>query len=148
MATQHLTFSGKASWAKVWPAQIDREYETPQRGGKWNITVELNDEDLKTYNALGIKITADVRARQPKVQFNRFERHAVLGEMGPPTVTGVEPGQLIGNDSDVTIGVEVYDYTYNKKPGRAVRLVSVHVDKLVVYEKPETPAKLVSVPAA
>lgn len=40
---------------------------------------------------------------------------------------------LIGNGSNVTVQVEVYDYAHKGKPGRAIRLESVRVNELIPY---------------
>lgn len=151
MATKRITLKGKAEWCKPWPFQIDREFEDNSKGpdpkgGNFSTVIALDDDSLKLFNALGAR--AKLKDGN-KLTLRRYERHPRLGELGPVLVSGVEPGALIGNDSDITVEVDVYDYTYNGRDSRGLRWVSVNVDNLVVYEKPplSKPAPAVGVPA-
>jgi len=136
MATKHVTLKGKAEWCKPWPGQIDREFEDPEngKGGNWSTIVILDDDSLKVFNALSAKTKLK---DGNKLTLRRYERHPSLGELGPVKVTGVDEGIAIGNGSDVSVDVECYDYTFKGRPGRALRWVSLNVDKLVEYVKPD-----------
>lgn len=136
MATTYHQLRGKAEWAKVYPGQIDREFESPEKGGNWSIVVEFDNDEFAKYKALGTK----ARPKGNKVSFRRYERSSFSEQLGSPQVTlpeGVKEGKLIGNGSDVTVGFEVYDYVYQGRPGKGVRLTDVTVNTLVEYVKPE-----------
>lgn len=153
MATKTYEFTGPVKWAKVWAGQVDRKFayqrdpETGElkmlpTGGKWDVVINLDPDQLKFYNALGTKTKA-ARLDDPErgiqkgdVRFKRNERHPSLGELGPPTVIGVEPGTAIGNGSICEVKVDVYDYPQpDGTRGFACRLVSVAVKDLVPYVK-------------
>lgn len=152
MVTKTYTFTGPVRYAKVWPAQVDRKFQTEGRGGNWSVIMNLPDSQAKLYNALGTKTKAvseqDVAifkikkpdAKNPPqvndVTFRRYERHPVLGDLGSPAVLGVSDGESIGNDSICTAVVEVYPYTFEGSTGFATRLVSLEVNTLVPYVKP------------
>lgn len=145
MATKHITLRGKSEWCKPWDFQIDREFEEADdgRGGNYATTIVLDDDSVKLFNALGAK--AKLKDGN-KLTLRRYERHPVLGELGPVEVEGVDEGTLIGNGSDISVGADVYDYTFKSRPSKALRLVSIIVDKLVEYQKPETSKPAVGVP--
>lgn len=148
-----VTFTGKALWSQVWPAQIDREFEDPSngRGGSWSIKLIVDDDNLKKFNALGakakpkriddLKNTAGLEDYLDSkfLTLRRYE-YANYGKgpepLGSPLVTGVAEGESIGNLSDVTVTVDAYPYEFKGKPSVAMRLVSVHVDNLIEYTRP------------
>jgi hypothetical protein len=145
MATRYVSIRGKAHYCKPYEGQIDRGFEDKDEGvvANWNTGLRLDDEQLRAYNALGL---SQVKVKEGNlVTFKRpeFKKDYKTGEMvpmGPPSVTlpeGVEPGSAIGNDSDITVNFEVYDYTYKNRPGRAARWNGVVVNELVEYKKPE-----------
>lgn len=152
--TQIVTFKGKALYAQPWENQIDREYEDPDsgRGGNWSIKLIVDDENLRLFNALGAKAKTKRVDELKKTDgleevinnkyltLRRYE-YANYGKgweaLGPVKVTGVAEGTAIGNLSDLTVAVEAYPFTFKGKPGIGLRLVSVHVDNLVEYKKPE-----------
>lgn len=154
MATRTVSFTGPVRWAKVWPGQVDRKFQTEARGGNWSVIMNLPEDQVKKYNALGLKnpakteedvMIAEIKAKKKgktvdmkvnDVSFHRYERHPKLGDLGSPQVTGVEEGTLIGNESVCTAIVEVYPYTFEGQAGHATRLVSLEVNKLVEYVKP------------
>lgn len=155
--TKYVTFTGPVRWAKVWPAQIDRKFQTEARGGNWSVIMNLPEEQVKVYNALGLKngakteedvMIAKIKAKkkgnkEPDMQindvsFSRSERHPKLGDLGSPKVLGVEEGKAIGNGSVCTAVVEVYPYTFEGQAGNAARLVSLEVVDLVEYVKPDS----------
>lgn len=147
--TQYIEFTGKALWAQVWPEQIDREYEDEKRGGNYSIKLIVDDENLKLFNALGSKAKAkrieDLKKTDgfedyldgKYLTFRRYERLSNGSPLSGVEVIGVDPGTSIGNLSDVTITTEVYSTEYKSKPVVGVRLVSVRVNELVKYVKPE-----------
>lgn len=138
-ATKFYEFTGPCKYARVWEGQIDRKYETPEKGGKWGIIVNLAPEDVKLWNSLGTRGKPQRLADPEKnrdvgdLQLTRFEFNK-FGPLGAPKVIGVEEGTSIGNGSIVTVRVEVYPFTYNGVPGRGARLDTVKVNELVPYE--------------
>ncbi len=148
MATKQVTLKGKVRYCKPWVGQLDTVFAVDQkgepdpRGGNWATDILLDDESEKLFKALGTK----AKQKEGYLKLRRYERHPVLGELGPVKVTGVEEGTLIGNDSEVTVTVDVYDYgdRFGKK---AMRWVALHVDNLIVYVKAEdVPRPAVAVP--
>lgn len=150
MATKRIVLRGKADFCKPWPFQIDRAFEDntkgpDPKGGNSATGLILDEESLRLFNALGAKAKLD----NGKLTLRRYERHPTLGELGPVSVRGVDEGTLIGNGSDISCEVDVYDFTYNGRSSRALRWVSLTVDNLIPYEKPAAskPAPAVGVPA-
>lgn len=157
MATKQYTFTGPVRWAKIWPGQVDRKFQTDNAGGNWSLIMNLSGspEQTKLYNALGLKngvaseedvMIANLKAKKKgktsdlkigDVTFRRNERHPSLGDLGSPAVLGVETGTAIGNDSICTATIDVYDYTFEGQTGFAARLVAVEVNDLVPYVKPD-----------
>lgn len=154
MSTKRITLSGKSDWCKPYAFQLDTEFvdnsKGPDpRGGNYSTGLILDDASKLLFSALG----ARAKAPEGRLMLRRYERHPVLGELGPVIVNGVgiEPPTLIGNGSDITCEVDVYDYTFNGRPSKGLRWVSVTVDKLVEYVKPDDvtkPAPEFSVPVA
>jgi hypothetical protein len=148
MATKRINLTGVTEWCKPWPGQIDREYEDPDngKGGNWNMVLVLDEPSIRLFSAIGAKTKLK---DGNKLTLRRYERASALGDLGAPTVTGVDEGTPIGNGSTATVGIDVYDYEFKGRPGKALRWVSVHVDNLVVYQRPEDqarPAPAVAVP--
>lgn len=136
MVTRFLRFTGECKWAKVWPVQLDKAYESEKNGGNWSVVITLNDKDFEDFKALRTRHKLD---KGKDVTFRRYER-ASFGALGAPKVEGVPEGTLIGNGSNVTVDVAVYPYTYGGRPGTGTRLERVIVNKLVEY-KPEVKAE-------
>lgn len=135
-ATEYVYLSGKASWART---------NTPDEWGNWKITLHPDAKSLEIVRDL----QADGMKNQLKkdddgyyVTFKRPTSKEFKGQIkpfNPPVVTkadGETPfiDGLIGNGSDVTITLEVYEH---KTPGggkaKAGRLAAVRVDALVPY---------------
>lgn len=139
MATTKVILRGKAVYAMVRENQKDTafaDYDEPRtKGGNWSIRLDLDDENFKIYNALGLSM---VRPKGQQVKLTRYEwmfdKDGVRKDLGPPVVTGVDADVLIGNGSDVACLLEVFDYEFKKRPGRAARLISIEVENLVPYE--------------
>jgi hypothetical protein len=144
MATKHLILKGTVEFCKPWPAQLDTAFaeEGDARGGNWNCDFIPDEDSTKAYNALGAK----AKIRDGKLKLRRYERHPVLGELGPVLVSRVDPGTAIGNGSTVTVGIDAYDYEYKGRASKGIRWVSLEVEKLVEYEKPATSKPAVGVP--
>ena len=127
MATSTHYFSGKCRWAKL--------FKPDDKYAKYNIDVQLDEAQQKLYKTFKLKgpIKED--------GFVTFRRKDTDGK---PDVVGPE-GQpitdLVGNDSEVTCKVSIYDYDNKFGKGQGARLEAVMVDKLVKYEKPEEGSK-------
>jgi hypothetical protein len=153
--TRLVEFTGKVRWAKVWPSQVDMKFKTEARGGNWSVIMNLPEDQVARYNALGLKSTAKTEEdvmiakikakkngkKEPDMQindvaFHRYERHPKLGDLGSPKVSGVPEGTAIGNDSVCKAVVEIYPYTFEGQAGFASRLVGLEVIDLVEYVKP------------
>jgi hypothetical protein len=141
MATKRITLRGTTEWCKPWPNQIDREFaeEGDSRGGNNGTVLVLDDDSVALFNALGAKTKL---ADGNKITLRRYERHPVLGELGGVVVNGVPEGTLIGNGSQASCDVDVYDFNYNGRPGKAMRWVSVTVENLIQYVKPDSEPKV------
>lgn len=154
MATQYLQFRGKAHYCKPYDAQIDRGFEDKEEGtyANWNTGLLLDDDTLRAYKALAlsqVKIKENNQVTFKRPEFKKNFKTGEIEALGAPSVRlpdGVDPGTAIGNGSDVTIHVEVYDYTYKARPGRAARWNSVTVNELVVYNPEAPPAEGPKVP--
>lgn len=147
--TQLVTFQGKALYAQ--PGKLDTAYPKDGAGGNYSVKLIVNDENLKLFNALGAKAKAkridDLKKTEgledylssKYLTFRRYE-NVNYGKgwepLGPVLISGIEEGQFIGNLSDLTVTAEAYPYTFEGKNGIAMRLVSVHVDNLIEYQKP------------
>jgi hypothetical protein len=126
-------------YARPWAGQIDREYEHETKGGNWSLGIKLDDASVKVFNALGSR----AKLKDGVLKLRRYE-YADFGKgpekLDPPTVTGVDEGTAIGNDSEISVVVDVYNTSYKNKPVVGMRLVSMNVVKLIPYEKPAAPA--------
>jgi hypothetical protein len=145
MATKIYTFTGPVKWAhKLFTA--DQKFATPDKGGIFSVVMNLQGEELLRYNALGLRSKAarlddpERKVEKGDVTFRRYEKNEKMPDKaGAPKVTGVAEGQTIGNGSVATATVEVYDYPQpDGTRGFTSRLVSIDIESLVEYIKPET----------
>lgn len=142
MATQYISFRGKSHYCKPYEGQIDRGFEDKDEGtfANWNTGLLLDDDTLRAYKALAlaqVKIKDNNQVTFKRPEFKKDYKTGELVELGAPRVTlpeGVAEGAAIGNGSDVSIHIEVYDYSYKNRPGKAARWNSVTVHELVPYE--------------
>lgn len=134
-ATKHY-FSGIAEWAKVYPANKDS-----YRGKTfYAIDLIITEEDYQRFIKTGSR-------HEPKrekegfwrLKLRRNEDNKVEEYGGPPRVFTTDPNdannyvafdELIGNGSEVTVAVVVYDAG---DFGTGTRLEAVRVDKLVSF---------------
>ena len=143
MATKIYTFTGPVKWAhKLF--QPDMKFATPEKGGIFSVVMNLAGDELKKYNALGLRSKAarlddpERKIEKGDVTFRRHEKNEKMPDKaGPPVVTGVAEGVAIGNGSVATATVEVYDYPQpDGTRGFTSRLVSIDFESLVEYIKP------------
>lgn len=130
MATKYVYLSGKTKWAKV--RKPDDKYNNFQ------VPLYLNPESMKVYDTLGLSLSKKEDEEGTFVTFKRPVSKLIKNELvnfGPPKVVNADNSEfdgLIGNGSEVTVKVAVYDTM--KGPGH--RLESVRVEKLVEYIRP------------
>jgi len=139
MATKFVYLQGKCRWAK---------YKSLNKYGTWSVDFFPNEEARKVLNELKETEPGILNAWKPSddgefMSFNRQPQRLIQGKLvgqAPPLVvdkSGVplDGDTQVGNDSDITLKLEVY--TYRNGKGRAARWVSMQVDNLVPY----TPVK-------
>lgn len=143
MASSYFYLSGKAKWAKLF--KPDDKYKN------WQIQVYMDADSMKIYDESGMTMQKKQDEDGTYVTFRRPEAKVIKDELvkfDPPTVLNSEGNkleQLVGNGSDVTVKVIVYD----TMKGKGHRLEAVKVNKLVPYVKQETaPASVAATAAA
>jgi hypothetical protein len=139
MASKFYYLSGKAKWARLFTP--DDKYKN------YKIDVALDDASKEVFAESGMQLN-------PKqaddggiyLTFRRPESKVIKNELvkfEAPAVTDKEGNKvesLVGNGSDVTIKVVVYD----TMKGKGHRLEAVRVDNLIPYEKPQEATPTVS----
>lgn len=134
MASSYYYLSGKAKWAKLF--KPDDKYKN------WQINLYLDDESKGKFAESGMSMQPKRDDDGEFITFRRPEAKLIRNELvkfDPPTVTdanGQPLDKLVGNGSDVTIKVVVYDTI----KGKGHRLEAVRVNNLVEYVKQDTPA--------
>lgn len=136
MATTFIYLSGKAKWAKVY--KPDEAFNTTF----WRIDVDLDPKSQAVFDKSGLRLKPKTAEDGTFITFRRPTQKQFkteLKEFDPPKVVdknGEDFSQTIGNGSEVTIKVEVYD----SFKGKGHRLVGVRVDNLVEYNPPAAEA--------
>jgi len=126
-------FKGTAKWAKLsTPDEYNDELS-------WKINLYMSPEEFKRFKATGIQLKVKEDEEGKFVTFRRpteIERKGEIVALEKPTLyqgpAGAETlfeGE-IGNGSQVTVKVEIYD----TKKGKGHRLIAVRVDELVEYQ--------------
>lgn len=134
MASSYYYLSGKAKWAKLF--KPDDKYKN------WQIQVYMDDPSMKIFDESGMTMQKKTDEDGTFVTFRRPEAKVIRDELvkfNPPEVLDAEGNkldQLVGNGSEVTVKVIVYD----TMKGKGHRLEAVKVTKLVPYVKQETAA--------
>lgn len=132
MASSYYYLSGKAKWAKLF--KPDDKYKN------WQINLSLDDESKQKFVDSGMTMTIKRDDEGEWITFRRPEAKLIRDELvkfEPPTVVdkdGKPLDKLVGNGSDVTIKVVVYDTI----KGKGHRLEAVKVNKLVEYVKQDS----------
>lgn len=130
MGTKSYTFTGPCKWAKL--VSPDEKYN------KYGLDMYLDEENMKVFEASGMQLKVKEDEDGKFVSFRRPVKTLFKDEVkewGVPKVTmadGSELEELVGNGSNVTVEVDVYDTV--KGPGH--RLNTVVVNELVVYKRP------------
>ena len=133
MAAKIFYFSGPVKWAKVYDHNVD-EYGGTEFA---SIDVYLDEENQKRFKESESRLKVREDEDGVFVKFRRNIENRVNPDWGgTPVVLDAEGepfNELIGNGSECTVKVTVYD----TKMGKGTRLERVRVDKHVAYEKPE-----------
>lgn len=134
MATQTLLLSGLVKWAKVFKENMDAKY------GKYTLMFQPDKDSKALLKSSGSRVKAHEDEDGIWYKISRdhektFEKSGETVTFGPPKVVAADNttpfDQLIGNNSKVTLRVDVYD----SQMGKGTRLQAVRVDELVPYEK-------------
>lgn len=133
---------GKSKWAKLITPDLN-----PNGGKKWKIDLYPNEESLQKINKLKEEGLMNVLKKDDDgyyMTFGRPTEKVMRGQIvafTPPVILdkdlNITDGLTIGNGSDVTLSIEVYQFN---KPGGAkkaiaARLKAVRVDNLVTFER-------------
>lgn len=126
-------FSGVTTYAKLYTP--DTKF-----GNYWKMNLYMNEANLALLKSSGARLKIHEDEQGSFVTFKKsadpvdYKDGKGPQEAKPPRLSyeGEEPPEniRIGNGSEVTIIVEIYD----TKIGKGHRLISVHVDKLVPFE--------------
>lgn len=138
MATIYEYFTGTAKWAML--KKTDKAFGNE----RWKINVYLDGESMEKYHNSGIqsKVRVDedgeyvVFKREVEKVFNTKEGKRIETFKAPAVLDAdgaTRLDKLVGNGSEVTCKVEIYD----TPKGKGSRLVGVRVDRLVPYEAPD-----------
>ncbi len=129
MATEQLLFSGTCKWAKV--RRPDDTYNN------YTIDLYMDEESMNAFIVSGLQLQPKEDEDGRFVRFRRPIEKMIKGEvihLGPPRVVDANNEDLddiaIGNYSDVTIRVAVYD----TRKGVGHTLEAVRVDNLIPFE--------------
>ena len=136
MATDIVYLTGKCNWAKVYKPEA--EYDKSKHS--WRIDLYPDDQSWELFDKAGLAL----KKREDKeggkfVSFKRPTKKIIkdkIVELEPPKVLDFEGNpmtDLIGNGSDVTIKVSVYDTA----KGKGHTLEAVKVNELVEFGKSE-----------
>ncbi len=143
MATETVYLQGKSKYAFL--VEPDMKYN------KWQILLYPDTPSLETIRELQSNWSLKNKLKKDDDGYNMtfsrptFRENKKLGTttpMAPPLVLEKDGSPmprttLVGNGSDVTVGLEVYEHQQpgTSKKAKAARLKSVRVDNLVPYEK-------------
>lgn len=138
-------FKGKVKWAKVYDVPKDDVFKdkkgrTITKPAAWSLDLYMDDVSMAAYKKSGIqrKIREDQDGHE-FVQFDRPLKRKMKDEeitLDPPRILDSENNPYegtarIGNDSVVTICVDVYD----SQMGKGSRLEAIRIEELVEYTK-------------
>ena len=152
MASTETYINGIAQWARVLPGQEDKKYK------KWGLDLYLNDSQIEVFK----KWECELELRDSnKKGWIEVEGHPCFIKLGrstmklikdkvvnfdPPEIIGPDgnkwSGAPIGNGSEVTCKVVVYD----TMKGKGVRLEAIRVDVHVPYTEKEVDTSNVDSP--
>jgi len=131
MASKNYFWSGKCMWAKL--EEPDAKYE------KWTLDFYPDDKGWEEFreSGLGVEVRKNKETDEEYIKLSRpvqkkikeelvdFDKPLIIGKDNEP----MEDRPLIGNGSEVTVKVLIYD----TKRGKGHRLEAVRIDNLVEY---------------
>lgn len=130
MATKIIYLTGKCTWAQL---------ETPDKKYKsFSINLFPDEDSWTKYRESGLELKARTdayRDNAPYIKLSRSDEKLIKGAVvkyGPPVVLDADNAEFpviprIGNGSDVTCKVSVYDTSQ----GKGHRLEAVRINELV-----------------
>lgn len=141
-------FRGLAKWAKVYDTPKDETFVT-KKGKKvtkkaaWSLDLYMDEKSMAAYKNSGIQRTVRTDADgEDYVQFERTlvykDKEGVERNRLPPNILDSENNEFhskerIGNGTEVTISVDVYE----SANGKGSRLESIRVENFIPYKKGE-----------
>lgn len=145
MAQVETYIKGKGKWLKIFAGQEDTEFKC------WPLDLYLDEEQLAVFKSWNseLKLREDKDTAEPYIKLRRPTMKLIkdkLVHFDPPEVlssdNGKWSGAKIGNGSELTCKVVVYD----SKKGKGVRLEAVRVDVHVPFEGTEVDTSNVDSP--
>lgn len=131
MASRTIYLVGTCAWAKL---------KTPDpKYGHYSIDLYPSEKSWEIFDSSGMQLTKRTSENGEYISLRRPAQKLIKGELvdfGPPKLLDKhnEPmDKLVGNGSEVTVKVQVYD-TLTKGVGH--RLESVRVENLITYNPP------------
>ena len=129
MSTKYIYLRGPVKWAQV--RKPDEKYQN------YKVNVYLDEASKKVFNEAGLRLEAKQDEDGTYWTFRRPVEKLIKGEVvkfGPPKLlnadnTDFPDDALIGNGSDITVKIAVYDSI----KGKAHRLETVRVESLVEF---------------
>lgn len=132
MATKVIYVTGPCKWARV--------YKPDEKYGNYSIEVYPDKASMVALAESGIQVSPKEDEEGIYYKFRRDDKKLInneLVEFGPPKVVDKDLtafDKLIGNTSNVTLKISVYD---TKTKGKGHRLEMIRVNNLVEYEPPK-----------
>lgn len=128
MASNTYYITGKASWAKLFAHNKDKNEDFHGPGGAYTVDLIVDKEELDGFVATGARTTPRPVEGGTSIKFKRKHVHPTIEVFGgPPQVVDAEKnawdGTLIGNDSDIEVAYTVYD----TKMGTGTRMEGVRI---------------------
>lgn len=137
MATEYIYLKGKAKWVRV---------HAPNKWGKWSAVLYPDAESLEMIRDLQAQGIKNVVKKDDDGYYTTFSRPAQIERGGK--IIGMHPVEVlyngeplrdtaVGNGSDVTIKVEVYEHKVpaSDKKAKAARLFAIRVDNLIPFDQ-------------
>lgn len=139
MPTATYYFQGSCKWAKV--------HKPDPKYGNYEVNLYMTPESWDLFDQSGLRLERRNDDDGEYVTFRRPHTKLIKGEQnvfGPPEVLldGEVTDKFIGNGSDVTLKVSVYD----TMKGKGHRLEKVRIDRLEEYDEPEIHDELIDSP--
>lgn len=128
MASKTYYITGQASWAKLFPYNMDKHEAFHGPGGAYTVDLIVDKEELDAFAATGAQTKPRVTDEGTSIKFKRKHDHPNIPAFGgPPQVVDADKqhwdGTLIGNGSTIEVAYTVYD----TKKGPGSRLEGVRV---------------------